>query len=132
MSLIMVADDDGGVLELTGTILRKAGHTVVTCISGRETLKKLGIFPEDPAAEVPDLLLLDIMMPGSDGYTVGTVIRSHKHTGRMPLVLLTALREMTPLFSATLKIDGFITKPFDPDVLISGVAKALEKSKAKS
>ena len=128
----MVSDDDASVLKLMATILAKAGHKVSTCLSGLETLKKLGIQPEDPAVELPDLLVLDIMMPKSDGYTVGTVIRNNPRTRGIPILVVSALREMSRLFTATVQVDGFLTKPFAPEYLISNVAKILEKRKAQT
>lgn len=132
MAQIMVSDDDASVLKLMATILTKAGHKVVTCTSGLETLKKLGIQPDDPAQELPDLLVLDIMMPKSDGYTVGTVIRNNPRTRGIPILVVSALREMSRLFTATVQVDGFLTKPFAPEDLIGNVAKILDKRKAQA
>ncbi|MDD5655884.1 MAG: response regulator, partial [Elusimicrobia bacterium] len=126
------SDDDFGVVDLMATILAKAGHRVSTSASGLETLQKLGLQPDDPAAKLPDLLVLDIMMPKSDGYTVGTVIRNNPRTRALPIVVVSALREMSRLFTATVQVEGFITKPFSPEDLISTIAKVLSDSKAKA
>ena len=128
----MVSDDDASILKLMAAILTKAGHKVSTCSSGLETLKKLGIQPEDASVELPDLLVLDIMMPKSDGYTVGTVIRNNPRTRGIPILVVSALREMSRLFTATVQVDGFLTKPFAPEDLIGNVAKILAKRKAQA
>jgi CheY-like chemotaxis protein len=128
----MVSDDDASVLTLMATILTKAGHKVTTCASGLETIKKLGLQPDDASAELPDLLVLDIMMPKSDGYTVGTVIRNNPRTRGILILVVSALREMSRLFTATVQVDGFLTKPFAPEDLISNVAKILDKRKAQA
>lgn len=130
MAQIMVSDDDASILKLMSTILCKAGHKVTTCTSGLETIKKLGIQPEDSSAELPDLLVLDIMMPKSDGYTVGTVIRGNPRTRNIPILVVSALREMSRLFTATVQVDGFLSKPFAPEDLIGSVGKILEKRRA--
>ncbi len=132
MAQIMVSDDDAGILALMATILTKAGHKVTTCASGLETIKKLGLQPDDASAELPDLLVLDIMMPKSDGYTVGTVIRNNPRTRGIPILVVSALREMSRLFTATVQVDGFLTKPFAPEDLIGNVAKILAKRKAQA
>ena len=131
MAHILISDDDAGILKLMATILSKAGHEVVTCSSGLETLKKLGVQPEDPSVELPDLLILDIMMPKSDGYTVGTVIRNHLRTRGLPILVVSALREMSRLFTATVQVDGFLSKPFSPEELIAEAAAIFEKHKGQ-
>ena len=132
MAQVMVSDDDASVLALMATILTKVGHKVTTCSSGVETIKKLGLQPDDASAELPDLLVLDIMMPKSDGYTVGTVIRNNPRTRGIPILVVSALREMSRLFTATVQVDGFLTKPFAPEDLINSVAKILEKRRAQA
>ena len=136
MAHIMVSDDDASVLKLMAAVLTKAGHQVVTCASGQETLKKLGIRPlgiqrDDPALELPDLLILDIMMPESDGYTAATIIRHNPHTQGIPILVVSALRELSRLFTVTVQVDGFLTKPFAPENLLGKVANILEKRKAQ-
>jgi CheY-like chemotaxis protein len=132
MANILIADDDVGVVELMATILSKAGHQVSTSGTGLETLRHLGLQPDDAAVQLPDLIVLDIMMPKSDGYTVGTVIRNNPRTRTIPILVVTALREMSRLFSATVKVDGFLTKPFSPEDLVGNVAKILSHRKPQA
>lgn len=129
MAHILIADDDSAIVDLMNVILTKAGHRVTSCASGLETLRKLGLQPEDPAADMPDLIILDIMMPKSDGYTVGTVIRNRDKTRDIPILVVSALREMSPLFRATVNVDGFMSKPFSPDDLLGNVAQLLTNRK---
>lgn len=114
---------------MMSTILEKTGYRVTKSFSGLETLRKLGIQPEDAGAELPDLIILDIMMPKSDGYTVGTVIRNNARTRGIPILVVTALREMSRLFTATVTVDGFLSKPFSPEELTGQIAGILEKRK---
>ena len=132
MAHILVADDDSAIVDLITTILTKAGHRVSRSGSGLETLRKLGLEPEDASADLPDLTLLDIMMPKSDGYTVGTVIRNRERTRSIPIIIVSALREMSRLFEATVKVDGFLTKPFSPEDLVGSISRALASAKTKA
>jgi len=133
MAHILIADDDHATVELMEIILTRADHRITKCGSGRETLKTLGLEPEDPSADLPDLILLDIMMPKTDGYTIGTMIRNHERTRHIPIMIVSALREMSRLFDATVKVEGFLTKPFSPEDLLGTVAKILAaKAPAKA
>ncbi|MBI5242415.1 MAG: response regulator [Elusimicrobia bacterium] len=131
MAEVLVVDDDADVRKMMAAILDKAGHKVSTCASGQETLKELGIQPNDASVELPDLLVLDIMMPKSDGYTVGTAIRNNPRTRGIPILVVSALHDMSRLFTATVQVDGFLTKPFDPADLIGNVAKILDKRRVQ-
>ncbi|MBI5242409.1 MAG: response regulator [Elusimicrobia bacterium] len=130
MAHILIADDEPSVLKLMAAILAKAGHTIATSSSGSEALKKLGIRPEDASIEPPDLVVLDIMMPKLDGYLVGQLIRNHPRTRAIPILAVSALRELSRLFTATVEVQGFLHKPFAPDELIGCVAKILDRSKS--
>jgi CheY-like chemotaxis protein len=133
MAHILIADDDSTIVDLMAAILGRVGHRITKASSGLDTLRKLGLEPDDPTAELPDLILLDIMMPKSDGYTVGTVIRTRERTREIPIMVVSALREMSRLFDATVKVEGFLTKPFSPEDLLSTVAKILSaKAPAKA
>jgi CheY-like chemotaxis protein len=132
MAEILVVDDDASVLKLIAAVLTNAGHHVTTCSLGLETLKQLGIQPNDASVEIPDLLVLDIMMPKADGYMVGTAIRNNPRTHSIPILVVSALHEMSRVFTATVQVDGFLTKPFDPQELIVNVTKILDKRKPQA
>jgi CheY-like chemotaxis protein len=132
MARILICDDDATILQLMAAILTKAGHKVATCASGLETLKRLGVQPNDPAMELPDLLVLDIMLPKMDGYTIGKLIKDHPRTRAIPILAFSALREMSRLFTETVLFDGFLNKPFSPEELVACVTKSLEHSKPAS
>lgn len=128
MSHILIIDDDPSVLHLIATILAKTGHTVTSCSSGGIALKMLGITPSDPEPELPDLVILDIMMPKLDGYSVGKTIREHPRTRGIPLIIVSALQEMSRLFTVTVPVDGFLHKPFSPEELIVEVERLVKPS----
>jgi CheY-like chemotaxis protein len=129
MAEILISDDDVDVLDLMAAILTEAGHTVAKSPSGSDTLKRLGITPDDASAELPDLIVLDIMMPKLDGYTIGNLIRSNPRTHAIPILVLSALQEMSRLFTATVQVEGFLRKPFTPAELLASVVKALDHHK---
>ena len=128
MAKILVVDDAADVLWMEAAILNKAGHQVATCASGLEALKKLGIEPAEASVELPDLVVLDLMMPQTDGYTVATLIRNTPRTRGVPILVVSALHEMSSPFTAAVRVDGFLSKPFPPEDLIGNVAKILDKS----
>jgi twitching motility two-component system response regulator PilH len=127
MAYLLVVDDDLSVLKLIAAILAQAGHTITACSSGSDCLKNLGIKPADSAIEPPDLIVLDIMMPKMDGYLVANLIRDHLRTRAIPILVVSALKEMSRLFTATVKVEGFLSKPFSPDDLIACVTKILKQ-----
>jgi CheY-like chemotaxis protein len=129
MAHILIIDDDPTVLKLIATILAKAGHTITSCSSGSAALKTLGVISSESEPEPPDLIILDIMMPKMDGYSIGRAIRNAPRTRDIPLIIVSALQEMSRLFTATVEVQGFIHKPFSPEELIAEVGRVLESSK---
>ena len=83
MSKILIVDDEDGVLYLISTILKKAGHETITASSGEECFELLKTVK-------PDLILLDVMMPGLDGYDTCKTIKGNKDTKDIPVAMLTA------------------------------------------
>jgi CheY-like chemotaxis protein len=129
---VLVVDDNAAFIRLMTRILNRAGHKVVTCASGLEALKKMGLQPDDESIEPPDLVVLDIMMPKSDGYLVAAACRDSPRTREIPIVVVSALKELSRLFTAKVQVDGFLTKPFSSEELIEKVAKALAKRKPQA
>ncbi|MDD5629968.1 MAG: response regulator [Elusimicrobia bacterium] len=125
MAEILVVEDDEYVNQLMVAILSRAGHQVASCATGLEALKKLGVEPPDPSVKPPDLLVLDIMMPGADGYVVGTLIRNTPHTRDVRILVVSALQELSRVFTETVSLDGYLVKPFAPDDLIGTVTRIL-------
>ncbi|MDD5629342.1 MAG: response regulator [Elusimicrobia bacterium] len=132
MAKIMVIDDEADVLLLVEAILTRAGHEVSTCSSGLETLKKLGLQPDDASAELPDLLVLDIMMPKMDGYSVITMVRDNPRTRAIPILVISALDKIPRSSSSPVLMDGYLTKPFTHKDLFGNVEKLLKGRKAQA
>ena len=126
MASILLSEDDASILELMALILAKAGHAVTAAPSNLDILKRLGIRPDDPSARLPDLVVLDVMTPKLDGYSAARVIRDHPRTRSVPILIVSGLQEIDRLFCATVKIQGFLRKPFRPTELLALVAKVLD------
>jgi len=117
--LILVADDDGHIVELVSMYLTKAGFSVETAADGDETLKKTKELH-------PDLLVLDIMMPGPDGLQVCRTLRRRSD---VPIVLLTArTSDVDKIAGLRFGADDYVTKPFNPDVLVARVEAVLRRA----
>ncbi len=113
----MVVDDERDVVTLIKFLLERDGHQVSEAYNGAEALEKLGVQPEDKTAEIPDLMILDVMMPVMDGYTLSAKLGENPRTRAIPLLVLTAKGEMRDLFELAPNVSSYIEKPFDPKTL---------------
>lgn len=111
---ILVVDDLPQNIKLLDAVLSPRGFTVLSAGSGEETLELL-------SAQVPDLVLLDILMPGIDGYETCRRIRSDPVTSFLPVVMITASGKEQKLRAIESGADDFITKPFDQAELLARV-----------
>lgn len=127
MARILIVDDEPAVVQLMRFILERAGHTVLEADDGQQALKVLGIDPPDPSALLPDLVIMDVMMPVMDGYTASIAIRNDPRAAKIPLLVVTARSEMRELFISMPGVAAFFKKPFDPKDLREAVAKALAR-----
>ena len=105
---ILVVDDDPNILELVSIQLTQAGYTVQKALNGFEALALI-------EADYPDLAVVDVMMPGMDGYTLTKKIRSETD---IPVLLLTAKGELEDKEKGFLSgSDDYVVKPFEPKEL---------------
>jgi len=114
MAHILVVDDEKDVVYLIKFILETCGHSVSTACNGQEALALLGIEPANISTTLPDLVLLDVMMPIVDGHTVSIKMREDQRTQRLPIIIVTARGDMRHLFEGASNIAGYMQKPFDP------------------
>ena len=122
---VLVVDDEEDILELVRYNLVRGGFDVTTVTTGEEALKKA-------KGSVPDLVLLDLMLPGVDGLEVCNILKREPKTAHVPIVMLTAKGEEADIVAGLeLGADDYITKPFSPRVLVARV-KAVLRRKAKS
>lgn len=127
MARILLVDDERDVVTLIKFMLEKDGHMVLAAHDGIEALAKAGVEPRDETAIIPDLVILDIMMPVMDGYSVCARLREDKRTKTVPVIVLTAKGEAKDQFNSTSRMTAHLEKPFDPTALRGLVASLLEK-----
>lgn len=128
MAKILVVDDERDVVELIDFILTKAGHEVIHAYNGREALEIIGLMPFDKPSVKPDLVVLDIMMPDVDGYTVQSKMMENESMRSIPIVILTARGQMKELFGMASNVAAYIEKPFDPKILRDKVNQLIQKA----
>ncbi len=117
---VLVADDEPALRLLCRVSLEYDGFIVLEARDGIEAL-------EVARLERPDLILLDLMMPGLDGWRVATALKADEMTNRIPIVFLSALAQASDLARALESgAIGYITKPFDPMELPATVRDYLE------
>jgi two-component system alkaline phosphatase synthesis response regulator PhoP len=118
---ILVVEDEEEILELLRYNLSKEGYKVTGVFSGEDALK-------ETESKLPDLILLDLMLPGVDGLEVCKILKSDKETEHIPIVMLTAKGEEADIVTGLeLGADDYITKPFSPRVLLARIKAVLRR-----
>lgn len=123
MARILVVDDEPSVVMLMRFVLEKAGHAVAEAHNGQEALALLGVEPEDPSADLPDAVLLDVMMPIMDGLATAEAMSEHPRASKVPILVVTAKGDLRALFEAMPQVAGFFQKPFDPKALREAILR---------
>ena len=118
--LILIVDDVAANRLVLGALLRKAGYKVVSAGSAHHALQQI-------ALQIPDLILLDIMMPGIDGYTLCRRLRAEVPTAKVPIIFLSSLDEAVDKVKA-FESGGadYVTKPFQVEEVLARVAHQLK------
>jgi two-component system phosphate regulon response regulator PhoB len=118
---ILVVDDEPDITGLVAYHLARAGYRVSTATNGRDALKSA-------RDERPDVVVLDLMLPGVSGYEVLQELRKRKETSEVGIILLTARREEADRIKGlSLGADDYLTKPFSPQELTLRVAAVLRR-----
>ena len=116
---VLVVDDDKNICELLRLYLEKEGYGVILAHDGEEAVVKFN-------ALKPDIILLDIMLPGIDGWQVCREIRQYS---KVPIIMLTARSdERDELLGFELGVDEYISKPFSPKILVARVEAILRRT----
>ncbi len=118
---ILVVEDEEDILELLRYNLAKEGFRVTGVVSGEEALRAARSTP-------PDLILLDLMLPGMDGLTVCRELKQDARTRQLPIIMLTAKGEEPDIVAGLeLGADDYVTKPFSPRVLLARLRAVLRR-----
>lgn len=119
---ILIVDDDPNIAELTSLYLKKECYDVAIAEDGVEALKAIDSY-------APDLVLLDLMLPGIDGYQVCRIVREKKN---VPIIVLSAKGEVfDKVLALELGADDYMVKPFDTKELVARVKAVLRRSAVK-
>lgn len=116
---VLVADDEPSILDTVSAYLRQESYQVVTAANGRDALFQF-------RHEQPDLVILDVMMPELDGWSVARAIRKESN---VPLLFLTArVDDIDQVTGLEIGADEYVTKPFSPRVLVARVRALLRRT----
>jgi DNA-binding response OmpR family regulator len=119
---IMAIDDEAEMLSLIKFTLERAGYEVDTCDNGRQAWDAIIRFK-------PELLILDVMLPGIDGYSLQVKLAQEAATKDMPIIVATSLEPAKTLFQKFPQVAAFMTKPFKTEELLENVQMALARSR---
>ena len=121
MARVLAVDDDHVIRGLLEVNLEMEGHEVVTAVDGRDALNKV-------AANPPDLIILDVMMPNVNGWQVAERLKSDAVTRNIPIIFLSArAMEADVRKGNDIGVESYVTKPFDPIDLMELVRRLLEE-----
>jgi two-component system phosphate regulon response regulator PhoB len=118
---ILVVDDEEDILELVRYNLEREGYRVRCSESGEKAMRSI-------RQEIPELVVLDLMLPGIDGLEVARRLKQDQKTAGIPIVMLTAKGEEADIVTGLeLGADDYITKPFSPRILIARIKVVLRR-----
>lgn len=118
---ILIVDDESRMRKLIKDFLTAKGYSILEAGDGEKALQ---VFEEN--SEKIDLILLDVMMPKLDGWSV---LRQIRQTSKVPIIMLTARgEEQDELFGFELGVDEYISKPFSPKILVARVEAILKRT----
>jgi DNA-binding response OmpR family regulator len=119
---ILVAEDDPDIGSLLEHYLKKAGFLATVITSGRDVMPQV-------RRDTPDLVVLDLMLPGLDGLQLCRAIRADANTAAIPIIMLTAKAEESDrIIGLELGADDYITKPFSPNEVVARIKALLRRA----
>jgi DNA-binding response OmpR family regulator len=118
MACVLVIDDDPTIRQVVALVLGDEGHEVIEASDGTNAFRQI-------ALRAPDVILLDMKMPGMDGWEFSRLYRQ-RHGSPAPIIVFTAARDAARR-SQDVGADGYLSKPFDIDVLVERIEAALEQ-----
>ena len=122
---ILIVDDEEDIIELVRYYLDRNGYRLEIATSGEEALT-------EAKTVLPDLIILDLMLPGIDGLEVCKILKHNSKTQEIPIIMLTAKGEESDIVTGLeLGADDYMTKPFNSKILIARVRRLLQRIKAR-
>ena len=122
---ILAVDDDPQALILIEAILKPRGYDLILLKDGKQTIQTI-------KREEPDIILLDIMMPVFDGYTILKEIRADETIKNIPVVMVTALEQVgNKVIASICGASAYITKPINREILLETIARLLPDSESR-
>jgi two-component system phosphate regulon response regulator PhoB len=120
---IVLVEDENDILELLSYNLQKEGYQVCGYPTAEKALDEI-------RKQIPDLIVLDLMLPGMDGFEFCRIVRMNEKTRYVPIIMLTAKGEESDIVTGLeLGADDYITKPFSPKVLIARIRTIFRRSR---
>ena len=118
---ILLSEDEEDMVFAVTLQLEAAGYEVIKAGDGEEALRKA-------RKEMPDLMILDVMMPKMDGYKVCRMLKYDNKYSKIPIIMFTArAQDSDRKMGKEVGADAYITKPFDPNVLLDKIRELLKK-----
>lgn len=118
---ILVVDDDKQIVRLLQSYLQQDGFVVLTAFDGEEALHKL-------RSEHPDAMVLDLMLPGKDGWEITRIVRKDEQLATTPILMLTArVEDNDKIKGIEIGADDYVTKPFNPREVVVRVKALLRR-----
>jgi len=122
--LILVVDDEVDILELVCYNLEESGYRTIRVETGEEAIEQV-------RKTHPDLIILDLMLPGINGLEVCRILKNDQSTGGIPIIMLTARGEESDIVTGLeLGADDYITKPFSPRVLLARINAVIRRPRS--
>jgi DNA-binding response OmpR family regulator len=119
---VLIAEDEETIVESLSFLMEKEGYDVSVATDGQTAISMI-------TRNVPDMVLLDVMMPGCDGFEVVRAMRGNANTRLIPIMMLTAkTREVDRRKGLELGVDDFVTKPFSTRDVVSRVRALLGRT----
>jgi two-component system, OmpR family, alkaline phosphatase synthesis response regulator PhoP len=119
---ILLVEDEEDIRELIIYNLEKEGYSITACEDGDSVDRQI-------AARIPDVILLDLMLPGTNGMDICKNLKQDRSTRRIPIIMVTAKTEDTDVITGLeVGADDYISKPFSPKVLIARIRSVLRRA----
>ncbi|MDX9755307.1 MAG: response regulator transcription factor [bacterium] len=123
---LLIIDDEEDLLDLVQYNLRKNGYSTSCVTTGEDALRRID-------AIAPDLILLDLMLPGMDGLEICKQLKANPKTKAIPIIMLTAKGEEADIVTGLeLGADDYVTKPFSPRILLARVRALLRRNQVET